>query len=217
MLAIPVRIDMCIPQTSLGIVPAPCYTGSRVVLNDEIVPIRKPKTSIGTDLRHDGRKPFIRTRNQTECIGGLKSTSFSFNIVHSEQMTGRSANKGPPILPGCRESGRCGKSMSTSGGVIIERIDLTNIWSNRKKATGLSNHLSRHSPFSPMDAVGNPTKKAGVIVGSGSKNITLFVESDAPSVVVELMKKFHLRSVRFETKSTRSKIEFFSTHFSVKP
>ena len=208
---------MCIPQTSQRIVPAPCYIRSRVVLNDEIVPIRKPKISIRTDLRHDGRKPFIRTRNQTKCIGGLKSTSFSFNIVHSEQMTSRSANKSPPILPGCRKSGRCGKSMSASGGVIIERIDLTNIWSNRKKAAGLGNHLSRHSPFSPMDAVGNPAKKAGIIVGGGSKNITLLVESDTPSVVVELMKKFHFRSVRFETKSTRSKIEFFSTHFSVEP
>ena len=104
--------------------------------------------------------------------------------------------------------------MSASGGVIIESINLTNIWSNWKKAAGLGNHFRRHSLFSPMDAVGNPSKKARVIVGGGSKNITLLVESDSPSVVVELMKKFHLRSVRFETKGTGTKTMFLSINLS---
>ena len=105
MLTIAVRIDVGVSGARLGRVASTVRVRRGVVLNDEVVPVGKPKVSIRSDFGNDWREPLVGAGNQTEGIDGLEARALWPDVVHPEQVTGRSANESPAISPGLGKTG----------------------------------------------------------------------------------------------------------------
>src|SRR5690606_9436479 len=72
--------------------------GSRIMLNNEIVPIQKPHRTIGSNLCLYRTKPFISTGYKIPCIETFdKARSFLFHDMFMNQPSGRLINESYPI------------------------------------------------------------------------------------------------------------------------
>ena len=76
-------------------------------------------------------------------------------------------------------------------------------------------HLGAHATLTTKDSVGDAPKEAGIVVGGGAEYVAGFVESNAPCVVVELVKEFHVRAIGTKAKGSRSEIVLFAVYLAV--
>ncbi len=66
-----------------------------------------------------------------------------------------------------------------------------------------------------MHTARNAPEEAGVVVCGGAKDVSLLVEPDPPSVVVVLMKKFHLRPIRLEAEGAGTEVVPLPVYFPI--
>ena len=100
--------------------------------------------------------------------------------------------------------------MSATRSVSIKSIYLTDIGSNWIKPGRTRDHFGSHPFFSLMHTIRNSSEKTWIVIGGGTEYVPLLIQTDSPSVIIELMKKFHLGTIGFEAKSAPTKIVFFS-------
>ena len=105
--------------------------------------------------------------------------------------------------------------MPATCGVGIECIHLADVGSDGMEYRRTCDHSGGRTPFPPIHPIGNTSEKAWIVICGGSEYVSLFIETNSPSVVIELMKEFHLRSIGFETEGTRSEIELFSADLAL--
>ena len=105
--------------------------------------------------------------------------------------------------------------MSATRGVGVEGIHLAHVRCNGMEPRGTGDHLGRHSSLSVVHAARNAPEETWVVVCGGAKNVPLLVQPDPPSVVVVLMKKFHLRPIRLEAEGAGTEVVPLPVYFPV--
>ena len=208
-------LTWALPVPRLASYPPRPRLGVGIVLDDEVVPVGDPHISVRTDLGHYGREPFVCAGHETKGVYGLVARFLWSHVVHAQQVAGRAADECPPISPRFRETGGSGEGVSTTCGVGIERVDLTNVRGNRMELGRTCDHLGAHATLTAKDSVGDAPEEAGIVVGGGAEYVAGFVESNAPCVVVELVKEFHVRAIGTKAKGSRSEIVLFAVYLAV--
>ena len=98
-LAIAVGIDVSIAFSRGGFVAAATFAGSRVVLDDKVIPIGDPEIAIGSDFGGDGGEPFIGGGDEGEVVLGMVACAFLGGLKFPEEVTGGAADEGGVALP----------------------------------------------------------------------------------------------------------------------
>lgn len=99
MLAIAVGIDVSIAFSGGGCVAAATFAGSRVVLDDKVIPIGDPEVAIGADFGGDGGEPFVGGGDEGEVVLGIVACAFLRGLEFSEEVSGGAADEGGVALP----------------------------------------------------------------------------------------------------------------------
>ena len=80
-------------------VPFACFEAnrSRIVLNDEVVPVDDPHVSIGANLSHDRARPLVVTGQQVPRILRSETSSVFADHKRGNKMSGRFSHEGGPV------------------------------------------------------------------------------------------------------------------------
>ena len=212
-----VRVDVRVAFAILRVIAGTPFARRRVVLDDEVVPVRHPQVPVRTDLRRHWREPLIGRGQKGISVLGLVARPVPREMVFPEQMPGRPANERHLFAERLRESRRSRHSLAGTCGVVIESVHLANVGRNRVERAVGRDHLRTHALLSLAVGGGaDAAEEARVVVGGRAKYVAGRVETEPPSVVVELVHKLQLRSVRLHAEHPGSKALLLAADRAVK-
>ena len=212
---IAVRVDVCVALAELCVVACARFARCRVVLDNEVVPVRDPQVAVRTDLRRHRREPLVGRGQERIAVLRLVARASAGKVIFPEQMPGRTANERHFVAQRLREPRRGRHRLTRASRIVIESVDLTDIWCDRVERAIGGNHSRTHALLAtPVGGGGDAAEEAGVVVGGRAKDVARRVKTEAPSIVVELVHEFQLRTVRLDTEHAGTKAQFLAAHFT---
>ena len=164
----------------------------RVVLDDEILEVRKPHRAVRPDFSEDRRHPLIRARDQIEAIVRDIACPVLADIHQGDQLHGWLGDQGHPLHPGWQLITVDERTPRRSG-VGTHPINLAVVRGDRMSQIYQIDLLGRHAahPFR-KSRLGNASVKNWRSVGCPTELISPLVMRLRPGVVGELMKELEL-------------------------
>ena len=83
MLLVTIRILVSVSRPGDPFVAAAFRIGGRIVLDDEIVPVRDPEISVRPDFGGNGREPLVSACEESEVILRPVPVALVFEFIHS--------------------------------------------------------------------------------------------------------------------------------------
>ena len=187
------------------------------MLDDETIPIRNPKSSIGSNLCKYRRNPFVGTRQEIKCLLVIKIRSSFNGSVLMYHMARWLRNEGNLIPIFFRKSPGGIKIMTSSCGITSKNIHLTHFFSDRLHVfMGVYILTSIQAKWSIPDVtMGNRHVPTVRIVGRRPKHISRLIKIKTPSIIRSRCHMFHFGTIGFKSEKSLSKLQRISAHFSL--
>src|SRR5262249_35148373 len=151
-----------------------------VVLHDVVVPVDDPYVSIGTDLGHDRRRPFIVAGEQVPRVFGAEAGAVGAEYERRNEVSGRFGDERGtiPILLRIIAGGI--QSVAGAGGESAMKIDLANLVRDRLKLVAVRNSAEdARGPTAHrfIISIGNCQKFAGVTICRGAEDEPILADA----------------------------------------
>ena len=108
--------------------------GRGVVLHDVVVPIDHPQRAVGADLGHDGRGPFVVTREKRAAVLRNEIRAVRFEHEFADKMPGGFGHERDAVPIRFRKTPRRVERVARGRGVTAVDIDLAHFFRDGKKA-----------------------------------------------------------------------------------
>ena len=190
----------------------------RVVLDDVVVPIEHPHGAVRSDLRHDGRAPFVRAGEEALFVPRHVVRALALQPEHADQVTGGFGHKRHAV-PEVLGIIACGvEGMARTGGVAAVGIHLADLSGDGVEILPVGDGF--HAAGGPavdgfVVAVRHRHVPRRVVVRRGSKHRAVLAESQAPGVVVARAHELQLRAVALEAVHAHAEPHPLPTHLPV--
>ena len=171
----------------LGLVSTPRHAGSRIVLDNEVLPIGKPDGTIGTDFCADRRHPFIAAGHKIKSILGNVSGPIRLHVHQGDELHGGLTHHGFSLQTRGQVRG-VDKAAASCGRISAEDVHLSVVGGDGMCFFLKIDLLGRH-PFHAcrINRGRDATVENGGTIGGAAEIVTGGIGTLSPRIIGKLM------------------------------